>query len=148
MKIGYLKLKNWLLIALGGLVGINLVGCEKVDNPALAYGAPTATYHVKGTVTNDKGQPIPGIVVKTRFLDDSGDTTDADGRFDVSLQYVAPQWGLRHHFYDVDGDENGRYNDTTVTIKTDEIPLVGGQGFFQGEGWVRADIKLTEKTNK
>ena len=63
MKIKYLKLKNWLLVTLGGLLGINLVGCEKIFNTACEYGTPEATYHVLGTVTNADGQPIPGIGV-------------------------------------------------------------------------------------
>ena len=58
MKIRYLKLKNWLIAAMSGLLGLNL-GCDKFF--VEEYGCPEATYHLKGTVTNEDGQPIEGI---------------------------------------------------------------------------------------
>ena len=39
MKIKYLKLKNWLLVTLGGLPGLP-VGCTL----PMEYGSPEATY--------------------------------------------------------------------------------------------------------
>ena len=63
MKIKYLKLKDWLVVSLSGLFGINL-GCDKLF--VEEYGCPEATYRIKGTVTNVDGLPIKGIgVVKT-----------------------------------------------------------------------------------
>ena len=85
MKIKYLRLKNWLLVSLGSLLGIQ-VGCSKISTEE--YGCPERYYRAKGTVVNEEGDPIPGIgVQKTRDWENRGgewayvDTTDADGRF-------------------------------------------------------------------
>jgi len=91
MKIKYLKLKNWLLMSLMGLLGVT--GCKSTnqaassqpsetngDEPvvtemkkrpieedrgqvALMYGVPTMSYHVKGQVVNHQGKPVKGIQV-------------------------------------------------------------------------------------
>ena len=69
MKIKYLKLKHWLLVTLGGLLGISTVGC----NTSCEYGTPEACYHVKGIVTNSKGEPIEGIgVIEIKRWNDDG----------------------------------------------------------------------------
>ena len=159
MKIKYLTLKNWLLAALGGLLGVNLAGCDKIPFPgACEYGCPEATYHVKGTVTNTEGQPIEGIGVGKRYLynDENSepvysyfDTTDAEGRYSINNYCSFPGEPFPLHFCDIDGDENGSYNDTVVGIKTDDVQLTGGDGhWYEGEGTVTQNVTMTEKTNK
>ena len=47
MKLRYLKAKQWLLIALLGLMGLS--SCSKEDDndlPTLMYGPPTKAYNV------------------------------------------------------------------------------------------------------
>lgn len=155
MKIKYLKLKNWLLITLGGLLGISMTGC----NTSCEYGTPEACYHVKGTVTNEKGIPIEGIGVQEikQWNDDEGqlqmigyvDTTDADGRYSLDFEYAFPQQPISLDFHDIDGATNGNYNDTVVMVKTEGVSLQGGNGhWYDGEGTVTQNIVLTEKTNK
>lgn len=158
MKIKYLKLKNWLLAALGGLLGINLAGCDDSNVPmSNEYGCPEATYHFKGIVTNTDGQPIEGIGVSKRYLyhDENSvpvfsyyDTTDADGRYSVDFR-MFPGATFSLQLCDIDGDENGSYNDTVVGIKTDDVQLTGGDGhWYDGEGTVTQNVTMTEKTNK
>lgn len=158
MKIKYLKLKNWLLVTLGGLLGITLAGCEE-QIMTCEYGTPEATYHVKGTVTNAKGQPIKGIgVAPWKEWDSTGDsvrvagyldTTDVDGRYNITCDYHFPRTDISLELNDIDGVENGNYQDTIVTIKTDAIPLVGADDhWYEGEGIVIQDITMREKTNK
>ena len=84
MKIKYLKLKNWLLVALGGLLGVNLVGCDKGLIPAAEYGCPMSNYRVKGVVTDQNGNPIEGILVAQTGR------TDADGNYSVDIQGAFP----------------------------------------------------------
>ena len=57
MKIKYLKLKNWLLVSLGGLLGISMTGCEETPL-ACEYGCPEGYYRVRGQVTNTKGELV------------------------------------------------------------------------------------------
>ncbi len=155
MKIKYLKLKNWLLVTLGGLLGIE-VGCTTI---ACEYGVHEGTYHVKGTVTNEQGQPIAGIGVQEieRWNDEADslqltgycDTTDKDGRYSLDFPYAFPGQPLYVDVHDIDGAANGSYNDTVVTINTESVELTGGSGdWYEGEGEITYNITLTEKTNK
>lgn len=129
-----------MLASLAGLMGIP-VACDK---PMFVeeYGCPEATYHVKGTVTNEIGQPVKGISV-------GWDTTDADGLYSVDFKYAFPKKPLSLAIRDIDSVENGSYNDTTVTINTENVTLHGGDGhWYEGEGTVTQNVVLKEKTNK
>ena len=155
MRIKYLKLKNWLLASLGGLLGIS-VGCTTI---ACEYGVPECSYHVKGIVTDEQGQPIAGIgIQETKRWNEAdgsyqltgyGDTTDKDGRYSLDFTYAFPGLPLSVDVHDIDGAANGSYNDTVVTINTESVELTGGNGHWnEGEGDITFNITLTEKTNK
>ena len=158
MKIKYLKLKNWLLVTLGGMLGVNFAGCDEILSPTCEYGTPEATYHVKGTVTNANGQPIPGIGVRiydpwgeepdTTMSSIYSDTTDAEGRYSVIFERSFPGSTLPLKFNDIDGEANGSYLDTVVYISTDNVQTNGGDGWYEGEGIITQDVVLKEKTDK
>lgn len=112
MKIKYLKLKNWLLLSLMGLIGFT--GCKsskqaqtsatedqqpvaaqqeqgtkkKIDNDrgqvALMYGVPTMNYRIRGRVVNHNGKPVKGIqvVMLNRAF---GNTPDNPGEDDPAV---------------------------------------------------------------
>ena len=162
MRIKYLKLKSWLIVALGGLVGLNY-SCDKDgllnDDTSNEYGCPTGAYHVMGTVTNEQGQPIAGIGVgECKQWNEEGDslqvsghldTTDSEGRYKVDYNHAFPGESLSVDFHDIDGVVNGSYNDTVVTINTENVQLSGGDGhWYRGEGTVIQNVVMTEKTNK
>ena len=96
MKIKYLKVKNWLLLSLASLLGIN-ISCTMKEE----YGCPEADYRVKGTVVDEQGAPVEGIGVMKRYEThvnrvtqySYADTTDAEGRFDVK-QSNSPGYSL------------------------------------------------------
>lgn len=146
MKIKYLKLRNWLLVSLGGLLGINLTGCEKFSFPfACEYGCPEGTYHVKGTVTNEKGEPVAGIGVARQFVEMSEDgqpiyshmdTTGPDGSYDVNI-YCFPGTNEDLHFDDIDGEQNGLYRDTVIKVQSDNFH--GGDG-----NWNHGTAEITQ----
>ena len=116
MKIKYLKTKHWLLMSLGGLLGITL-GCEQPD----MYGCPCTIFRVKGVVVNEDGNPIEGIGVGSQAMtqtDPGGvvmpgieyrDTTDSEGRFDVSYMDFPDRENIKVDFHDIDGEQNGSY---------------------------------------
>ena len=150
MKIRYLKLKHWLLVSLGGLLGISMTGC-------LEYGCPEASYHLKGIVTDEQGQPIAGIGVQEikQWNEADGsyqvtgysDTTYKDGRYSLDFPYAFPGQPLSVDVHDIDGAANGSYNDTVVTINTEGVQLTGGDGHWnEGESTITHNITLTEKT--
>ena len=155
MRIKYLKLKKWLIATVGGLLGLSVTGCL----PALEYGTPEASYHVKGIVTDKQGQPIEGIGIGQIIeWDDTGDslrfngykdTTNAEGRYEVNLGGAFPNRPLSLDFRDIDGATNGSYNDTVVTINTEGVNLTGGDGhWYEGVGNITQNVVLTEKTNE
>ena len=158
MKIRYLKLKSWLLVTLGGLLGVNLAGCEKIFNTACEYGCPVGTFHVRGTVTNSKGEPIEGIAVVNAYegtgpggyvMSEVGlDTTGSDGRYEISINGV-PDWPSPVGFKDIDNEHNGLYNDTVIPITAPSEAFHGGDGDWDyGSANIELNVTLTEKTNK
>ena len=138
MKIRYLKFKNWLLTLAAAAMGIQFGSC------AVEYGTPEATYHVKGTVTDPNGQPIPGIQISNYGY--PIDTTDAQGNYSYAHQDF-PRHPIPITFSDIDSTLNGSYQDTTVSLPTTGIHLSGGDGNWNfGHGLVQFDITLTPKS--
>lgn len=148
MKIKYLKLKSWLLALFGGMLGLSACCCM--------YGTPSATYHMKGTVTNEEGNPIAGIGVGsyrdwTNDADTSTgvkyhDTTDVQGHYNLDLDYYMPGENISLDFRDIDGELNGSYLDTVMTIPTGNVHLSGGHGQWdEGEGTVTTDVVMRSK---
>ena len=151
MKIKYLKLKNWLLVSLGGLLGISMTGCEEIPL-ACEYGCPEGYYRVRGQVTNTKGEPISGIGVGQVNTESGGvvlpdmrfqDTTDADGRYHVGFM-AFPDDRVEVNFVDLDGPENVLYRDTTITVSAPQSAFHGGDGNWNyGTAEITQDVVLT-----
>ena len=52
-------------------------------------------------------------------------------------------------YCDIDGEQNGRYKDTIVSIPTSGVQLTGGRGaWYEGEGTIVQNVTLTEITDK
>lgn len=154
MKIKYLKVKNWLLLSVGGLLSLSLASCSQTneeDTPC-AYGTPEASYRVKGTVVNEDGEPVAGIGVQKRYIDHVNgeaqyryaDTTDAEGKFNVKqiLFDDGPNVVLPVEFHDTDGEQNGLYADTTVDVSFEGAHFSGGDGNWYG-GEATREIEVT-----
>lgn len=147
MKVRYLKLKNWMLATLGGLLGLTFTGCS----PACEYGCPEGFYHVKGVVTNEKGEPIEGIGVAQVYTSSNGvvlpdlrfqDTTGADGRYNVDF-FAMPNERVNVDFVDLDGPEHGLYRDTVITVSAPHEAFHGGDGEWNcGTAVITQDIIL------
>ena len=148
MKIRYLRLKHWLLATLGGLLGLTVTGCI----PGCEYGCPEGVYHVKGSVTNEKGDPIEGIEVAQAY-DSAGiryvmseysglGTTGPDGRYNVSLHGL-PDQEAAIGFRDIDGDLNGHYRDTIITMSVPREDFHGGDGNWNyGTAEITQDVVM------
>jgi putative lipoprotein (rSAM/lipoprotein system) len=147
MKIRYLKLKSWLLVSLGSLIGLQ-IGCSKDKEPdrgpSGAYGCPEAAYHVVGTVVNEEGEPIEGIRVGRyyRLPRYYNDTTGPDGRYDVCI-LGRPGGESSLEFDDIDDYQHGRYRDTIVRVSAPRDAFHGADGaWFEGTADVELDITL------
>lgn len=95
MKIKFLKLKDWLILSLMGLMGFSSCHSSKqlaVPEPEpkptpkpreeirLMYGVPTMDYHISGRVKDANGKPVKGVAVNMleRGLNATADTIYGD----------------------------------------------------------------------
>lgn len=156
MKLRY-KLNTWLSALLA------LFGFTAFDSCAAMYGVPTVRYDVSGKVTDDKGNPIEGIEVEVRLKRDheikslhaptasvrNGNgvdnkvLTDEKGRYshtvrdDDFYEHV-----LQIGFTDIDGEQNGAYQNDTVRFN--KLPRESEDGWVTG-GTIEYNATLTEK---
>lgn len=186
MKIRYLKLKNWLLVTVMGMLGMG--GCHsgkevaqpkieeepQVEKPkprdpvVLMYGVPTMNFVVKGKVTNDAGQPVPGIqvILLNRNVDitpdymqednpyvqdyirHASDTTDAEGNYTVRTT-DAPATRSQMMVRDIDGEKNGKYKSMMLDIEYDDPDQPQQrQGWNMGTRVKNEDVVVEEKVEK
>lgn len=139
MKIKYLKFKSWLYASLAAVMGINM----SCDYMVEEYGTPWARYQVKGTVTNEQGAPVEGILVS---LDWEKTLTDNKGDYEVASGYPGDNGELELSFKDIDSTENGLYADTSLRVSFRDVPLQGGDGnWFEGAATVKQDVTLRKK---
>lgn len=88
---------------------VSVFGLSSCIN-AVEYGSPYAEYELKGRVTDEDSNPIPGIKVS---LDDpqnryNADTTDISGEFEFNKERIFPPGDrMKVFFQDIDGPENG-----------------------------------------
>ncbi len=123
----------WMILSLLGFA----TACEKLEQAADEYGVPYATYSVKGKVINQQGEPIPGIQVNLEhawYLIQ----TDANGDFAYDKVETFPREQTRLKFTDIDGPENGSYQEEIVSITFVE------NKDFEGGGWHMRDYIVTD----
>lgn len=146
MKTKLQRVTHYLMAMLFGLLGFSACSEDEEDEMPVMYGTPTADYIVKGTVTDEAGNPIMGInIYPSRTLTLA--KTDAEGRFKTdTLSYDGP-----YFFVDPDGDANGGrfetdtlyYNDFKST-KVGESKHTWHMGVFELE----AEVKLKKEVKE
>ena len=108
-----------------------VLGFSALATSCMKYGMPQEV--ISGKVTDKvTGKPIKGIkvtnwygyvvpmygVVPNDYIPAPA-FTDKDGNYKIYTDYILPHLT----FNDVDGAENGLYNDTTVTVDVNNIAL-------------------------
>ena len=140
MKIKYLKLKNWLYTALAGLLGLNFSGCTKYFESVEEYGCPSADFHVKGTVTDPDGNPIPGIQTG---MNGAHRTTDTNGNYDLHVGgFPSMPYTAHVTFTDIDSTVGGSFKNDTIPVTFQRSDLVGGDGHWY-EGTATKTLNVT-----
>ncbi|MDR2361839.1 MAG: radical SAM-associated putative lipoprotein [Prevotellaceae bacterium] len=151
------KLSNAIIAGLLALLGF--ASC--VENAPNEYGTPSAKYRINGRVTAaESNQPVREIKVVMRedshwgldgeplwySLDSAW--TDASGNYHVVANTISiDEAAFQLEFSDTDGDANGAYRDTTVTVVFTDPVFTGGDGhWYKGEATQELDIALTELT--
>ncbi len=143
---------NWLrkmVISLSkavlALLGISVVGCATSDDVVVMYGCPTADYTVSGKVTNEKGEPLKGIVVSQNYaewlsgfltLEDLypyyfETVTGDDGAFVMNVKAMEAPDSL--YAIDIDGPENGgKYLSARVKLEMEQVKEADGDAWYIG----------------
>ena len=71
------------------------------------YGMPHASYKIIGSVSDESGNPIPGIDVLWKLWEESYKAnTDSEGKFSMEVE-TFPSESVTLQFTDVDGEANG-----------------------------------------
>ena len=158
MKVRFNRWYNAVLTALLSVLGF---GCstdepEEYGTILMEYGTPYADYIIKGSVTNEAGEPVRGIKTSLKSVFDNEnehyvlglDSVETDVSGSYQLKYV----GLRDHglkviVEDIDGEANGGefLSDTldidfNKAVKTEE-----GSDWYEGAYDISQDIKLKKK---
>lgn len=157
MKARFCHWYNALAATLLSLLGFSSCSNDAAEdgNFELLYGTPTATFQVKGKVTNESGQPVKGILVVTQHGIKDSTYTDENGQFvsgelaTTSVDYMLKKGKLEVTFEDVDGNENGgTFANDTVTSKdiTDVKQTKKGDGsWYLGAYELTANKQLKKK---
>lgn len=141
-------MKNKLLWFLLSLLGFG-TSCSDNDNTPenfmCEYGTPSATFSVKGKVTDDEGKPIPGIEVQLE-KDYDKQLTDEQGNFEFvkSLTFHIDEKPMPLRFTDIDGPENGSFEPATVDVQFTQNPDVKPGSWYQGD-FTAQDVTATMK---
>ena len=141
------------------LLGFNACGNQPDEYGVLPveYGIPSAKYNIQGKVVSSDAakKPIEDIrVVVIQTVDKASfgyvdnpylgyDTiyTNSDGRFKYE-QVDFPGNRFEIKFQDIDGEENGLFEDKEQIIEFDYSDLKGGSGWYAGEA--KKDMGIIE----
>ena len=160
MRVRFNRWYNTLIASLLAMLGFD--SCSNVTD-AYEYGAPYATYQIRGTVTDEEGNPIPGIKGRlgvalpnpdgsTSLNVEYGDsaTTDSEGHLIIDnisewTHYLVPGRTVVE-LKDEDSEANGG-DFSADTLNFDDMKktqLEKGDGWYQG----KFEYSFTQKLNK
>lgn len=159
MKVRFNRWYNAVLTALLSILGFS---CS-VDEPdeygtiLMEYGVPYADYLIKGSVTNEAGQPVRGIKTSLKSVFDNEnehyvlglDSFETDYSGYYQLKYVGTKdRSLKLIVEDVDGEAHGGeflsdtldidFNKAVQTKESDEF-------WYEGAYEISQDVKLKKK---
>ena len=119
----------------------------------IMYGSPHADYFIDGKIVSEEtNEPIKDL--KVRFFEKMSDErehsfdsvfTNAEGSFEFSrYQDLIRYYSIE--VKDIDGEENGAFNDTTINVTINQNEFQGGDGsWYDGVYRKNFDIKLKPK---
>lgn len=123
------------------LLGLGAAGCRGAV--VSMYGCPTAEFKISGEVVNEKGEPVAGIGV---FADYESDTTGIDGKFRIDARCtIDPPQFLS--VADTDGDQNGKYESTSVEVSYTQTEKPNPDSWFAGR-YEADDVRIVVKEEK
>ena len=139
---------------------------EVIEGPVM-YGVPGNFFTLEGTITDEDGNAIKGISLSAKAKADIPGNEEADGeqkKFNVhsrkelsgedgsfSLKwddYDEKNLDFTIYIKDIDGEENGLFNDTTCDVTFDQSNSTGKSDFGNGKYEITGKtIKLTKQSD-
>ena len=138
IQIKCLKTYNAIIYAILSALGFSMSSCGS------EYGTPEATFVVQGKVTDSRtNQPIKDIqveMVRNKVF------TNADGKYEISINYFPDDQTFPIRFQDVDGDLNGSYMDLDTIVEFKDPKFTGGdKKWYEGKTTKEFNIQLNPK---
>ena len=162
MKIRFNRWYNAVLTVLLSMLGF---GCSSSEDPGDSeiismYGAPTANYVFKGTVTDEAGTPVQGIKTSLKNVYDWGDRigiegidsvlTGVSGDYQIKvLNKIEVTQGITKIIVeDIDGESNGEFLTDTIDIAKDKAvqTKMGDGNMSLGTYEITQNIRLKKNT--
>ena len=161
IKKSFIRVFNLFLATL-----LTLLGFSNCTEPEVEYGVPNADYTVKGIVVNKTdAKPVKGIrigfsrvypepvlmygVVPQPYRSIKADTTDLQGAYKLSDNFSVGEIQeniLPVYVQDIDGDENGAFNDTILNVDFENVKKTGkSTNWYDGEYSIDVKVELTKK---
>ena len=111
------------------------------------YGSPYASFEVKGKVTDQHGEPIPGIQVTCDAMYIQPVYTESDGSYALHGDGF-PREKIQVSFEDVDGEENGGlFAARSVSAETHQVQDGDGNwdfGVYEAEANAELSLDQTQ----
>lgn len=143
MKDLIVHISAWLLCLIG-------FGSSVACSPGMVadeYGSPYASFEVKGKVTDQQGNPIPGIQVTCDAMYIQPVYTESDGSYALHGDGF-PREKIQVSFEDVDGEENGGlFAARTVSVETVHVKEGDGNwdfGVYEAEANAELSLDQTQ----
>ena len=114
------------------------------------YGMPHANYKVVGKVTDEDGNPIPGIEVLAKLWKQGAEVeglpinarTDKEGNYVLTAQVWPGAESARIEFTDTDGEENGGQFEPASGDASFEKTAEGDGKWYEGDFSGELSVKL------
>ena len=161
MKIRFYHWYNAVLSALLTLLGFGSCsnyGEDEYGAPPVEYGTPYADYIVKGSVTDEQGNPLQGIKASIKSIQRieglppytyglDSTMTDSQGKFLMETRAYVSHPDLKLIVEDTDGPAGGGefLSDTTALKDLPMQQTASGQHWSNGTFELNADIKMKKK---
>lgn len=134
-----LRVQNLIITGILFMMGF-IASCVRME-----YGMPHADFIVTGKIKSaETNQEIRNIEVKIH-----GNTVKSDeyGNYEISvLGMSADNQTFDISYTDIDGTENGEYQNLDTLVQFDNPEFTGGDGdWYEGETTTEFDIKLESK---
>jgi putative lipoprotein (rSAM/lipoprotein system) len=140
-----LSISNAVIATLLSLLGCSVEGPDEYGTPVMEYGSPSAEFIISGKVTSPTIGAVKNISVVMRERDESfhADSTGTsnNGNYLVSAITFPKSTTFQLTFSDIDGEANGAFKDTTLTVDFNNPQFTGGDGHWY-EGEVRKEVNI------